>query len=405
MRWYLLSSPVLRGADLMVAEPGIRDAVRQVILPLWNAWYFLSLYAGAAGTHGQFRADSTHVLDRYLLARTRQLVETVTSAMDVYDLYAASAAIRSHLDALTNWYIRRSRDRFWAGDQDAIDTLHTGLVVLCQVAAPLLPLLTEPIYQGLTGERSVHLTDWPAPDALPDDRELVAAMDRVREVCSTALGLRKANGVRVRQPLPSLTVAGAGAAALEPFRELIADEVNVKDVRLSDEVGRFADDLLQVVPAVAGPRLGPEVQRVIKAVRAGEWERRGDTVVAGGVALEPGEYSLRLVPKDADASSCLPAADGVVTLDLTVTPELATEGLARDLIRLVQQARRDAGLAVSDRVRLTVGLPGALRDRLRPLEGLVAGETLATSVAWGEPEPGTSLTLDDQPLSLAVTRT
>ena len=404
MRWYLLSSPVLRGADLVVAEPGIRDAVRQVILPLWNAWYFLALYAGAAGTQGRVRTDAPHVLDRYVLARTRQLVDTVTAAMDVYDLYAACAAIRGHLDALTNWYIRRSRDRFWSGDQDAIDTLHTALTVLCQVAAPLLPLVTEPIYQGLTGARSVHLTDWPQPETLPEAPDLVAAMDRVREVCSTALGLRKAKGVRVRQPLPSLTVAGADAGALEPFRELIADEVNVKDVRFSTDVGQFADDVLQVVPAVAGPRLGPDVQRVIRAVRAGDWERRGDTVVAGGIALEPGEYSLRLVPKDADASSCLPGADGVIALDLAVTPELETEGLARDLIRLVQQARRDADLAVSDRIVLTVGVPAPLRARLAPLEGLVAGETLATSVVWADPGPSPSLALDDQPLSLAVAK-
>ena len=113
--------------------------------------------------------------------------------------------------ALTNWYIRRSRDRFWTGDKDAIDTLHTVLAVLCRVAAPLLPLVTEPIYQGLTGERSVHLTDWPVADDLPAEPDLVAAMERVRDVCSNALGLRKANGVRVRQPLPALTVAGAGA--------------------------------------------------------------------------------------------------------------------------------------------------------------------------------------------------
>ncbi len=403
MRWYLVSSPVLRGADLIVAEPGMRDAVRQVLLPLWNAWYFLSLYAGAAETSGRFRTDSPHVLDRYLLAKTAALVESVTAAMDTYDLFAAAAGVRSHLEALTNWYIRRSRDRFWAGDQDAIDTLHTVLAVTCQVAAPLLPLVTEHIYKGLTGERSVHLADWPDSSLLPADPGLVVDMDRVRDACSVALSIRKANGLRVRLPLARLTVAAPGATALEPFRALIADEVNVKEVRLTDDVGALADDVLQVVPAVAGPRLGPEVQQVIRAVRAGEWTRDGDGVRAGGLLLVPGEFSLRLVPADAAASACLTTGDGVVVLDLALTPELESEGLARDLVRLVQQARREAGLAVSDRIDLVVGLPADLRSRLSPLEPFLAGETLATSVTWTDPTSDSPLTLADQPLSLSLT--
>jgi isoleucyl-tRNA synthetase len=411
MRWYLLSSPVLRGADLVVGEPGMRDAVRHVLLPLWNAWYFLTLYANAAGSTnetrgpgstGRFRTDSRHLLDRYIMARTRELVESVTASMDAYDLFAASASVRSHLDALTNWYIRRSRDRFWAAEQDAIDTLHTVLVVTCQVTAPLLPLVAEHIYKGLTGARSVHLSDWPDPAQLPADADLVSSMDRARDVCSAALAVRKANGRRVRLPLASLTVAAPGVSTLEPFAGLIADEVNVKSVLLTEDVASVAHEVLQVVPAVAGPRLGPDVQRVIEAVRSGEWSREGEAVTAAGITLLPGEYTRRLVPAAEAASGCLPAGDGVVVLDLTVSPELEAEGLARDLVRLIQQARRDAALAVSDRIRLTIGLPDALRGRLAPLEGFVAAETLATSVAWVEPAPDAALTLDDQPLSLGV---
>src|SRR5262249_6811910 len=159
-----------------------------------------------------------------------------------YDLFAASAAVRAHLETLTNWYIRRSRDRFWAGDQDAVDTLHTVLGVTCQVAAPLLPFVTEHIYKALTGDRSVHLTDWPDAASLPSDPALVSAMDRVRDVCSVALSLRKARGLRVRLPLAELTVAMPGSAALAPFAGLIADEVNVKAVRLTDDVGAVADE-------------------------------------------------------------------------------------------------------------------------------------------------------------------
>ena len=160
MRWYLLSSPILRGSDLAVTEDGIRDTVRQVLLPIWNTWYFLALYANAEGTQGTVSTQvtpSTDVLDRYILAKTHDLVVDVTAQLDDYDLFAACGSVRTFLDALTNWYVRRSRDRFWSGDQEAIDTLHTVLSVLCRVAAPLLPLTTEAVYRGLTGERSVHL--------------------------------------------------------------------------------------------------------------------------------------------------------------------------------------------------------------------------------------------------------
>jgi isoleucyl-tRNA synthetase len=327
----------------------------------------------------------------------------VTDSMDASDLFGACAAVRAHLDSLTNWYIRRSRSRFWAGEQDAIDTLHTVLATVVRVAAPLLPLVTEHISRALTGQRSVHLADWPDRTALPADPALVAAMDRAREVCSVALGIRKANGLRVRQPLAALTVATPDAASLAPFIGLVADEVNVKDVRLVEDVASVAQSVLQVVPAVAGPRLGAGVQTVIRAVRAGEWHREDDgTVVAGGIPLEEGEYTLRLVAADEGASASLPRGDGVVVLDLTVTDELAAEGLARDLVRLVQQARRDAGLDVSDRIALTVGLPEQVRTRLAPHEGFIARETLATTVAWARPAADAPLRLGDGPASVEV---
>jgi isoleucyl-tRNA synthetase len=402
MRWHLLSSTILRGADFSVTEQGIRDTVRQVLLPLWNAWYFLTLYANAADRVGQVRTDSTHELDRYVLAKLHELIAQVTDELDDYDLFSACGHIRSFLDVLTNWYIRRSRDRFWAGEPDAIDTLHTVLSVLCRLAAPLLPLVTEAVYRDLTGQRSVHLTDWPSTDEVPGDDELVAAMDQVRDVCSATLSVRKAHGRRVRLPLAELVVAVPGSAALEPFVDIIADEVNVKRVVLSDDVSSLATPVLQVVPAALGPRLGARTQQVIQAVKAGEWHVEGDTVVAGGIPLEPGEYTLRLEATDGAATAGLSSVDGVVALDVEVTPELEAEGLARDLVRLVQQARRDAGLAVSDRIVLTLGLPDELRARVEPFADMLAGETLATDITWAPGEP--TAELDDQPVHIAVAK-
>jgi isoleucyl-tRNA synthetase len=197
--------------------------VRQVLIPLWNSWYFFSLYAnaanGGAGYTATWSTASTDPLDRYLLAKLRGLVETVQGQMDAYDIPGACESVRQFVDVMTNWYIRRSRERFWdsgSGDSSAteaaFDTLYTALEVLTRVAAPLLPLVTEEIWRGLTGGRSVHLADWPDAAALPADDDLVAAMDAVRAVCSTGSSLRKAEKLRVRLPLPELTVVTAAPA-------------------------------------------------------------------------------------------------------------------------------------------------------------------------------------------------
>ena len=406
MRWYLLSSSILRGTDLAVTEDGIRDTVRQVMLPIWNSWYFLSLYANAEGRVGEFRTDATDVLDRYILAKTHDLVRDVTAQMDVYDLFAACGSVRVFLDVLTNWYVRRSRDRFWAGEQAAIDTLHTVLTVLCRVAAPLLPLTTEAVYRQLTGERSVHLADWPEASTLPADDELVATMDLARDVCSATLRVRKAHQRRVRLPLASLTIAVPGADRLDAFTSLIADEVNVKALQLTDDVASVATHELQVVPAALGPRLGGRTQQVIKAVKSGDWRQDGDTVVAGGIELQPGEYQLKLVVAGDGASTSLSGGAGVVVLDTEVTPELEAEGAARDLVRLVQQARRDAGLAVGDRITLALGVPESLRRQLAPHQGFVADETLATTVTFtgaGATQPSNA-ELDGEPITIVVAK-
>ncbi len=399
MRWFLMSSPVLRGGNLVVTEQGIREGIRQALLPLWNSWYFLALYGNAADIEGSKRTDSEHVLDRYVLAKLHELVGDVTGLLDRYDLAGACDAVRGFCEVLTNWYVRRSRDRFWAGERDAIDTLHTVLELTCRVAAPLLPLSTEAIWRGLTGQRSVHLTDWPETAEVPADAALVAAMDRVRQVCSAALSLRKSGGLRVRQPLARLTVAAPDADALAPFTDLIRDEVNVKAVELTTDVdvhGRFE---LAVNARVCGPRLGGDTQKAIRAVKAGQWERtpQGD-IVAGGIDLLDGEYTERLVPADSaetEEVTALPDSSGLVVLDTAVTAELADEGVARDLVRVVQQARRDAGLLVSDRIALRVDAPDAVLAAARTHEEFVAAEVLADTVDYDAVDHGFAGTVGD----------
>ncbi len=395
MRWFLMASPILRGGDLVVTERGIRDAVRQAVLPLWNSWYFLALYSNAEGVEGTWRTDSEHVLDRYALAKTHDLVAEVTAQLDNYDISGACASIREFLEVLTNWYVRRSRDRFWAGDQDAVDTLHTVLEVVSRVAAPLLPLTTEAVWRGLTGGRSVHLADWPETSALPADSALVAAMDQVRQVASTALSLRKGNKLRVRLPLAKLVIAARDVAQLEAFSAILRDEVNVKEVELTTDVDAHGHFQLAVNARVAGPRLGPDVQKVIKAVKAGDWTSVGGKVVAAGVELFPEEYEQRLVATDQGATAALPGNAGLVVLDTVVTPELAAEGVARDLVRVVQQARKDASLDVSDRIALTLQLPDEVGSAVRRFESFVAAETLSDSVSYGEVAVGSDGVVGD----------
>jgi len=390
VRWYLLSSPILRGADFSVTEAGIRDTVRHVILPLWNAWYFHTLYANAAGTVGSLRTDQTDVLDRYVLGEVRTLVETVTDRMDDYDLSGACEAVSRFLDTLTNWYIRRSRDRFWNGDQDAIDTLHTALVTLCQVAAPLLPFVTDEIHGGLTGSAdSVHLTDWPDASAFPRDARLDAGMAVVREACSTLLSLRKAEHLRVRLPLASATVALSDPSLVEPHLALMRDELNVKEVVLTTDVERFGAKRLTINPRALGPRLGARMQEVVKAHKAGDWSVDGERVVVGGVELEPGEYDFTTVSAEPGAAvaALRPVgglSGGMVALDTELTPELEAEGRARDLIRQIQQARRDVGLDVSDRIDLAIAAPADVVAAFEAHRELVMGEVLAVSATATE---------------------
>ncbi|KQM83405.1 isoleucine--tRNA ligase [Agromyces sp. Leaf222] len=401
MRWFLMSSPVLRGGNLIVTEEGIREGVRQVMLPLWSTWYFFSLYANTArdgGYEASARTDSTDVLDRYLFAKLRDLVADVTADLDRLDSTLASAKLRDFADVLTNWYVRRSRDRFWAGAADgaasseAFDTLYTVLETFTRLAAPLLPLTSEQVWRGLTGGRSVHLTDWPEASQFPADDALVAAMDAVREISGSVLALRKQAGRRVRLPLAALTVVTTDAAALAPFEAILRDELNVKAVSLVELDASSAEAYgvtkrLSVNARAAGPRLGKTVQQAIQAARSGDWSLDGEAVVAGGIALEPGEYDLVLEAGGAGEGSralALLVDGGFAILDTATTPELEAEGIARDLVRAVQEARKGAGLEVGDRIALTLTLDAASLTAAETHRDLITGETLAVSLALVE---------------------
>jgi len=397
MRWFLMSSSVLRGGNLAVTEEGIRSGVREFLLPLWNSWYFFATYANASGADGyeaEWRTDSTDVLDRYILARLGDLVREVRADLEGLDSTTASARLRDFAEVLTNWYIRRSRDRFWVGvtadpkSREAFDTLYTVLETLTRVAAPLVPLISERVWQGLTGGRSVHLTDWPDDTQFPVADEIRDAMDAVRELSSVGNALRKKEKLRVRLPLARLSVVSPLAASLGQFEDILREELNVKTVELVAQEDSTAaaygiTHRLSVNARAAGPRLGKNVQTVIKAAKAGDWSETDGVVTAGGIALESAEYDLALETTgrpEGEALAIVPSG-GFMLLDTSMTPELEAEGLARDVIRAVQETRKNADFDVSDRIRLDLVFAstedadavGSAFD-----EANIAGETLAT---------------------------
>ena len=404
MRWFLMSSPILRGGNLIVTEQGIREGVRQALLPMWNAYSFLKLYSA---TPARIATDSTDILDRYILAKLHNLVAGVTDALDDTDIARACDEVRWFCDVLTNWYVRRSRQRFWEGDEahpEAFNTLYTVLEALTRVTAPLLPMLSEVIWRGLTGERSVHLADFPVADDFPADNDLVTAMDSMRGVCSATNSIRKAHKLRNRLPLPKLTVAMADSQQLATFADIIRSEVNVKELSLTDDVDSIGTFEVVVNAKIAGPRLGKDVQKAIKTVKAGNYERTDHgTVIADGVELQPDEFTERLVAADPTATAQIDGVDGLVLLDTHVTEELEAEGWAADVIRGLQDARKLMDLEVSDRITVTLGVPAEKEQWALRHADTIAGEVLATSldIIVGDIPDGLSIVSD---VTAAITK-
>ena len=397
------------------------DNVRQVMLPVWSSYYFFTLYANAAnGGAGfdarQLRADEVAGLpemDRYLLARTRRLVEHVEKSLDEFAISDACDAASDFIDVLTNWYIRNTRDRFWKEDANAFNTLYTVLEVFMRVLAPLAPMESESVWRGLTGGESVHLADWPyvadektgeateLGRVLVDDPALVDAMEKVREIVSGTLSLRKAAQIRVRQPLAKLTVVVEDVDAVKAYDEILKSELNIKDIEFCTMADAGSQGLkivheLKVNARAAGPRLGKQVQFAIKASKTGAWHvdaATGAPVVEtpnGEVALEAGEYELinrveeeNAAEAAASVSAALPTG-GFVILDTVLTADLEAEGYARDVIRAVQDARKAADLDIADRIALVLTVPSANVADVERFRDLIAHETLATSFAVKE---------------------
>ena len=385
LRWFLVSSPILRGGNLSIDREGkeIAKSSRKALIPLWNAFYFFTLYANAEGLKANFTTTAKDVLDRYILAKTRELVKGLTEKLDACDIVAACSDVSDFLELMNNWYIRRSRARFWdiSNGQEAFDVLYTVLVTLTKAIAPLMPLTCEYIYRALTGEESVHLTDYPDYTVFTAEDKLVSDMDFVRAVCSTAKSIREDHKLRNRLPLASMTVAGNNAERLADYVDLIKDEVNVKEVAFGKDVSDLADTTLYIITPLVGKRLGRFMKDILAASKTTEWSKNADgTLSIAGQTLLPEEFELRLVLKDGNAGQALPDNTAVVVLDVTLRPELEREGIARDFVRVVQQKRKDSGFDVSDRITVAyTSADNTVLEALKENKNYISEQVLAVS--------------------------
>ncbi len=327
-----------------------------------------------------------------------ETIESVTVSMDAYDIPEASARVgRIHGDSHELVHPPQTapflEERIGRRQALAYDTLYTVLVTAAKMVAPLLPFAAEVVYRNLTGGRSVHLADWPEPSSLVMDADILRRMDVVRRACSLGHSVRNQARIRVRQPLPGAVIAGSDASSARGYEDVIADELNVKSVSFTDDVGALGRREIALDSRAVGPRLGKKMKDVLAAVKSGQGEilPDGSFSVAGETIL-PGEFELRIFAEEGHA--CM--SDGVlfVNLDLTVTRELELEGLARDVIRVVQNARKEADLIPDERIRLGLAVSGDLREAVDAHSALIKAEVLASELAFGEVSSPVTQTAD-----------
>jgi len=389
LRFYLMNSPVVRAEPLRFSEKGVEEVVRKILLPIWNSYSFFVTYANI----DNWKADGAKVpktdnkLDLWIISELEKLLRDLTTEMDNYDLQQATEPIVNFIESLTNWYIRRSRRRFWKSEDDgdksdAYSTLYFCLVRLSQIVAPFTPFMAEEIYTNLTGEESVHLSDWPEFDDKKIDLDLNKEVEMVRKVVNLGHSIRGHAKIKVRQPLAKASFGlpeGFDPAIVLAQKDVILDELNVKDLEVLPEDADVVDTYVNVNARVLGPKYGGEVQKIIKNVKEGNFEITDDgKVKVLDYVLEGEEVEIGYQGKEGcDASS---EGGVVVVLDTAITDALRREGYARDVVRYIQDLRKEADYQVDDRIKVNISADGELKDAVEEYRDYVAQETLADQV-------------------------
>jgi isoleucyl-tRNA synthetase len=415
-RWYFFTSKYPWDGYRFSLET-IGEAVRQFMLQLWNTYGFYVLYANANGVEsaafdGGPSAELSD-LDRWCMSRLSGTVATVREALDGFDATTAGRAIQDYVDELSNWYVRRSRRRFWDGDPAAFSTLWTALTTVAKLLAPFCPFLADEIYDNLDGrEPSVHLCDYPEP--WPRDVELEEAMATARQTVRMGLAARGAAKLKVRQPLHAAVVVARGAerAAIERLADIVREELNVRELRFvadADELGQ-----VEVKPnyRALGPRFGKHMPLVAAAVaglepgRAAGALRDGQAVGidVGGTEHALGAEDLLVSMKPLAGYQVEREGSHAVALELEIDDDLRVEMLARETVHAIQAARREAGLDVSDRIALVLDGAPQLLDAARRHQEYLAGETLAVALRYDALPRVEPVLVDGLALRIAVER-
>ena len=387
IRLYMIYSPVVKAESLKFSENGVKQILRDLLIPWWNAYSFFVTYANVDGFHDAevVYPESANVLDRWIVSSMETLIADVTAAMDAYDLQKSVRPFVKFVEDLTNWYIRRSRRRFWKSTDDgdklaAYRTLRYVLVQLAKVAAPFTPFIAEEIYTNLKGAgdpESVHLCDFPTANAAARQPELERAMAEVQQVVELGRRLRADNDLKVRQPLAKIRVAGV---SIEALAALVTDELNVKAVESIADETELCDVTFKANFKTLGRKCGPKMKAVAAAIAA--MKSFSGTATVEGVELTGEDVLVTRRPKE----GLVVASEGaiVVGLETVLTPELVAEGLAREFVSHVQAMRKEANFEVTQRIRVAVACDAELKAALTAHLDYVKGEILATELALSD---------------------
>lgn len=392
LRIALLQSPVVRGIDIRFSGDAVRDAVRRFCIPLWNCLHYFTAYAAIERFEPAGRMAALTSLDRYLLSETDRLRQVLEELMEAYDLAGCYDAIEQYIVMLSAWYIRLTRRRLWtSGASDdkstAFEVLYAALFEITRLMAPFLPFLCESMSQALGGSRSVHLEDWPAPRPQWRDHALSAAMADVRTIVNLVRGIREAHRTSHRQPLRSIAVANVPAETLRDHRDILLEELNVKEVRRLESLAGHVRPVIKLDLARLGKRLRKELARVQSALDAGDYvlSEDGTKLRVAGHDLDETDFALRYVPMG-EKTGVAAAGNIVVVVDLEIDASLHAERMVRDVNRGLQDLRKDAKLQYEDRILVGIVAPDGIRSAVAAHRNWLAAETLAVDIRF-EPLP------------------
>lgn len=415
VRMFLYNSTAPLADDVRFSEDHVDEIVKKFTLTLWNTYSFFVTYANIDNFEPSKDYNnfvSANKLDMWILSELNSLIKTVTEQMDEYNLTKATRPIGDFVENLSNWYVRRSRRRFWKSEsdndkQDAYQTLYIVLVELCRVLAPFMPFISDEIYKNLSGEESVHLADWPKCNESLLDEDLNREIHMVRLIVTLGHSVRASKKIKVRQPLSSVSIAlpeGVLSEVIKSHEDVILEELNVKALNFISEAGDVVEQSVVPNSKALGPKYGKDVQKIISMAKEGNYEvLENGSVKVGDFILEPSEVEIGFRGKEGvDVAS----EEGVVVvLDTVITDDLRFEGYARDIVRYVQDMRKEADYQVDDRIYLLVDGAGDVEKAVLNFSSYIKNETLALELALDgdiESDISKSVDLDGQQVKIAL---